>query len=198
MNVLHVVVLFNRARQGHVLHPRTFVIGGKAAPAYLRAKKIITLICKVSRQIDADVQARKCLKLIMLPNYDVSTAEVVIPAADLSEQISLAGMEASGTGNMKFMMNGALTIGTLDGANMEIYESVEKPSMFVFGMKIEEVPKARETYNADRRAIIDQSEEIREALNLIDSGFFMPEDPNYFKVIFHHSQASSRIGLILY
>jgi len=181
LNLLNVVVLFNRVRANKYVPPRTIIIGGKAAPAYQRAKKIVRLISKVAHAIDADARARKCLKLIMLPNYDVSTAEIVIPAADLSEQISLAGMEASGTGNMKFMMNGAITIGTLDGANMEISQSVGPDSMFKFGMSIEEVPVERQSYdNAMRRAILDANPEIADALNLIRSGFFMPQTSDYF------------------
>jgi len=196
MNVLNVIVQFSRAMAGKPMTPKTFVIGGKAAPGYQRAKKIIKLINKVSKTIDREPKASKYLKLIMLPNYDVSTAEIVIPAADLSEQISLAGMEASGTGNMKFMMNGALTIGTLDGANFEIAGAVDRTSMFAFGMKIEEVPEARRTYNADRYRIIEENTEIKQALNLISSGYFFPENPDYFQDIVHDLWTSDYYMLI--
>jgi len=182
MNVINVIVQFNRAREGKKVHPKTYIIGGKAAPAYWRAKKIIKLISCVTRKINADPLASKCLRLVMLPNYDVSTAEIVIPAADLSEQISLAGMEASGTGNMKFMMNGALTVGTLDGANYEIDEAVDESSIFVFGMRIEDVPRERATYTSQRRRqLLEENAEIDNALKLIDSGYFMPECAHYFR-----------------
>jgi len=190
MNLLHVVILYNRILSGEKVPPRTVMIGGKAAPSYSTAKLIIKLTNKIAKVIDNDERVNKTLKFIFVPNYDVSSAEVIIPAADLSEQISLAGLEASGTSNMKFMMNGALTIGTMDGANVEIREAVGDENIFTFGMLIEDVSNARQNYGREIQFIINSNEEISKALNMIDSGYFFPEQPHCFSPLINSTRGS--------
>jgi starch phosphorylase len=184
LNVLHVVTLYNRLRRdpGLAVPPRTVLIGGKAAPGYFMAKRIIRLITAVAETINADDAIRGRLRMVFLPNYCVSQAEKVIPAADLSQQISTAGMEASGTGNMKFALNGALTIGTLDGANIEIMEQVGRENIFIFGLTTPEVEVARASGTPpSRRVAADQ--ELAEALDMIGRGHFHPADPGLFTPI---------------
>lgn len=184
LNVLHVITMYNRIRRNpnDEFVPRVVMIGGKAAPGYYMAKKIIKLISNVSSVVNNDPIVGDRLKFIFLENYRVSMAEKIIPAADLSEQISLAGTEASGTGNMKFMLNGALTIGTLDGANVEMAEEVGMDNIFIFGMTVPEVEERRaKGYNP--REFYDNNPELKLAIDQIQNGFFSPEDPNLFSEI---------------
>ncbi|MEZ6129896.1 MAG: glycogen/starch/alpha-glucan phosphorylase [Planctomycetaceae bacterium] len=183
LNVLHVVHLYDRICRGETtgMVPRCVLIGGKAAPGYHVAKVIIKLINDVAAVINAEPKAQDLLKLVFFPNYGVSAMEVICPAADLSEQISTAGKEASGTGNMKFMMNGALTIGTLDGANIEIREQVGEENFFLFGLTAAEAAARRQNY--DPNAIIEQDEEIRRVMNLIEGGHFNRAEPGIFSVL---------------
>jgi starch phosphorylase len=182
LNILHVVTLYNRLKAGRKkgFVPRTVMIGGKAAPAYTRAKLIIRLACAVSAAVNSDRKTSKLLRAVFLPNYRVSLAECVIPAADISEQISTAGYEASGTGNMKFSLNGALTVGTLDGANIEIREAVDAENFFLFGLTAEEVLQLK----ADGYKPFDyyqKEPELKMAVDMISSGFFSPDEPGLFR-----------------
>jgi starch phosphorylase len=181
LNALHVVGMYLRAKRDprSFTVPRTVLFGGKAAPSYTTAKLIIRFINSLAEVINSDPQVPG-LKVLFLPNYSVSMAERVIPAADLSEQISTAGKEASGTGNMKFALNGALTIGTLDGANIEIRDAVGAENFFLFGLTTEEVKEAqRRGYNP--RVHYEQNAELREVLDLIAAGYFSVGDPGMFR-----------------
>ncbi|WP_225411036.1 glycogen/starch/alpha-glucan phosphorylase [Stigmatella hybrida] len=181
LNALHTVVLWMRARRdpSTIIHPRTFLFGAKAAPGYQSAKLIIRLINGISEVVNSDAGTTG-LQVLFLPNYRVSLAERIIPAADVSEQISTAGMEASGTGNMKLMLNGALTLGTLDGANVEIRDEVGDENFFLFGLTADEVIE-RKRHGYRPREVYHQHQELREAIDLISSGFFSPEDKHLFK-----------------
>ena len=183
LNILHVIHLYARLKAGDDADwtPRCVLIGGKAAPGYFMAKRIITLACKVAEMINDDEQVADRLKLAFLPNYRVSAMEVIAPGTDLSEQISTAGKEASGTGNMKFMMNGAVTIGTLDGANIEIREEVGDQNFFLFGLTAEEVDASRPHY--DPGAIIEADPDLKRVMNLLESGHFNQFDPGLFDPI---------------
>jgi starch phosphorylase len=184
LNVLHVVTMYNRIKddpEADVV-PRTVMFAGKAAPAYQQAKRIIKLINSVAAVVNGDPDVQGRLRVIFLPNYCVSQAEKIIPAADLSEQISTAGMEASGTGNMKMALNGALTIGTLDGANIEIMEAVGKENIFIFGLTADQVAEQRRT-GYDPREYYRRDEELRRALDMIASGFFSPREPTLFQSV---------------
>nr|WP_314087106.1 glycogen/starch/alpha-glucan phosphorylase [uncultured Shinella sp.] len=181
LNIIEAVALYDQIRSHPELDwvPRVKLFAGKAAPSYHNAKLIIKLANDVARVINNDPAVRGLLKVVFVPNYNVSLAEIMVPAADLSEQISTAGMEASGTGNMKFALNGALTIGTLDGANVEMRDHVGAENIVIFGMTAEEVAKVRaEGHNP--RAIIEQSKELSQALAAISSGVFSPDDRNRF------------------
>src|SRR5262249_12647991 len=149
LNALRVVVLYNRLRQNpeHQMQPRTFFFAGKAAPAYHLAKVIIKFVNSLARTIDSDPVTRGRIKVLFLPEYDVTLAERLIPASDVSNQISTAGYEASGTSNMKFMMNGALTLGTRDGATIEMAEEAGEENFFLFGLTAEQVADSRSWYN---------------------------------------------------
>ncbi|MEW5735327.1 MAG: glycogen/starch/alpha-glucan phosphorylase [Thermodesulfobacteriota bacterium] len=179
LNILHVVSLWHRLRTepGFTIHPRSFLFGGKAAPSYHTAKTIIRLICHVAEMLNRDEETRSMLRIAFLPNYRVSLAEKIFPAADVSEQISTAGYEASGTSNMKFGLNGALTVGTLDGANIEILEEVGKENIFIFGLTADQVKELRPRYRP-QDFITDPH--LAKSLELIGRGFFSPEQPGLF------------------
>ncbi len=184
LNVLHVVTRYARIRANPTVDtvPRTVIIGGKAAPGYLTAKLIIKLINDVADVVNNDPLVGDKLKVVFVPNYNVSTAELVMPAAELSEQISTAGTEASGTGNMKMSMNGALTIGTWDGANVEICEEVGEENMFLFGLTAQEVARRR-VDGYDPWVAINANEDLKRALDMIGSGYFSPDQTDRFKPI---------------
>jgi glycogen phosphorylase len=182
LNIVEAVALYDQIRS----HPerdwtsRVKFFGGKAAPSYHNAKLIIKLANDVAKVINRDPAVRGLLKIVFMPNYNVSLAEVMMPAADLSEQISTAGMEASGTGNMKFGLNGALTIGTLDGANVEMKEHVGDDNIFIFGLKADEVAKRRANGYVPRE-VIEKSPELAQALSSIASGVFSPDEPGRYR-----------------
>ncbi len=185
LNILHVIHLYARLKAGEDADwtPRCVLIGGKAAPGYFIAKRIITLICKVADMVNGDEQVGDRLKVAFLPNYRVSAMEIIAPGTDLSEQISTAGKEASGTGNMKFMMNGAITIGTLDGANIEIREEVGNENFFLFGLTAEEVEAARPRY--DPNALIEADPDLKRVMSLLESGHFNQFSAGLFDPIIH-------------
>jgi starch phosphorylase len=197
LNVLHVVTLYNRlCREPSADVPaRTVIFGGKAAPGYFVAKLIIKLIHAVAERVNADAAIGGRLKVAFLPDFNVKNAQHVYPAADLSEQISTAGMEASGTGNMKFGLNGAVTIGTLDGANIEIRDEVGADNFFLFGLTAAEVQqrkaagyRPRDHYESDPR--------LKEAIDQIGSGFFSPEQPELFQPLVNNLLGSDPFMLL--
>jgi len=175
LNVLHVITLYNRIRHNPTAHhvPRTVIFGGKAAPGYVKAKLIIRLINDIADIVNNDPQIAGRLKVVFMPNYDVSTAEEMIPAADLSEQISMAGTEASGTGNMKLALN---------GANIEIGNEVGEDNIFIFGLTAAEVSEMKAN-GYQPWDIYHDNAELRAVLDMIGSGFFSPEEPDRFKLI---------------
>jgi starch phosphorylase len=184
LNVLHVVSLYLAYRANPTAErvPRTFVFSGKAAPGYAMAKRIVHLINAVANRVNHDERTRHLLRVLFVPNYGVTQAELIIPASDVSEQISTAGMEASGTGNMKFALNGALTIGTLDGANIEIGEHVGDENIFIFGLRAEQV-EALGRGGYDPWHIYHADPELRAAVDAIGSGIFSPDDPTCFRAL---------------
>ena len=183
LNVLHVITLYNRIRNGEQgITPRTVIFGGKAAPGYWMAKQIIRLINDVAAIINEDVMVGDMLKVVYYPNYEVSAAEILFPGSDLSEQISTAGTEASGTGNMKMSLNGALTIGTLDGANVEIMEEVGEENIFIFGLTTPQVAEVKANgYNPFD--YYRNNPELKQVLDMISSGFFSIDEPNRYQPI---------------
>ncbi len=182
LNLLHVVTFYNRIKRNPKLKvtPRTVIFGGKAAPGYFMTKLIIKLINSVAAVVNADPEVGGRLRVVFWPDYNVKNSQLIFPAADLSEQISTAGMEASGTGNMKFALNGALTIGTLDGANVEIREEVGSENFFLFGLTADEV-MALKARGHRPREIYESNEELREALDQIASGRFSEGDAGLFR-----------------
>jgi len=184
LNLLHIITLFNRIKENPQapLVPRTFIFAGKAAPSYVAAKLTIRLISAVAEIVNRDTDVAGRLKVVFLANYGVSLAEKIFPASDLSEQISTAGTEASGTGNMKFALNGALTVGTLDGANIEIMEEVGRENIFIFGLTASEVSDLKgRGYNP--KEYYNSNPELRRVLDMISSGFFSPGAPELFTPI---------------
>jgi starch phosphorylase len=183
LNVLHVIHLYNRIKNGHLegTGKRCVLIGGKAAPGYVMAKRIIKLVNNVADVVNNDPDVNDRLKVAFLPNYRVSSMEIIAPATDLSEQISTAGKEASGTGNMKFMMNGAATIGTYDGANIEILEAVGEDNFFLFGLRTDEVEALRGRYQP--LAYMERDPALRQVIDLLISGHFNPCEPGIFDMI---------------
>ncbi len=185
LNILHVIHLYNRIKRGDTRDwtPRCVLIGGKAAPGYYMAKQIIKLINNVARAVNRDPDTEGRLRVAFLPDYRVSLMEVIAPGTDLSEQISTAGKEASGTGNMKFMMNGAVTIGTLDGANIEIRDQVGDENFFLFGLTAAEVEQRRGHY--DPNAVIARDSALQDVMNLLESGHFNQFEGGIFDSIIH-------------
>ena len=183
LNVLHVIHLYHTIKEGDIGEwtNRCVLIGGKAAPGYLIAKKVIKLINNVAEVINNDSEIGDKLKLAFIPGYDVSKMEIIAPGTDLSEQISTAGKEASGTGNMKFMMNGAITIGTYDGANIEIMEAVGEENFFLFGLKEDEVNQLRGNYIPQQ--YIDRSPNLEAVMQLLEVGHFNHREPGIFNDI---------------
>ncbi len=181
LNALNIILIYQRLKDGRLkdFPPTTFIFGGKAAPGYIQAKLIIKLINNLARTINNDPAVNKKMALHFLPNYRVTMAEYLIPATDLSQQISTAGFEASGTGNMKFMCNGALTIGTMDGANVEMAEEVGKENMFIFGHSADEVESMRAQYSP--QSWINQDPEIKKGVELLLSGYFNMMEPHIFE-----------------
>jgi glycogen phosphorylase len=181
LNLVETVALYDQIRSHPERDwvPRVKIFAGKAAPSYHNAKLVIKLANDIARRVNSDPAVGGLLKVVFVPNYNVTKAERLIPAADLSEQISTAGMEASGTGNMKFALNGALTIGTLDGANVEIKERVGDDEIFIFGLTADEVAEKRAN-GYDPRRIIEESRELNQALHSIATGVFSPDDPHRY------------------
>jgi starch phosphorylase len=182
LNVLHIITLYNRIRENPeaVVLPRTVIFGGKAAPGYWMAKLVVKLINSVAEIINADPHATDKLKVIFLSNFSVSLAEKIVPAADLSEQISTAGTEASGTGNMKFTLNGGLLIGTYDGANIEIMKEVGEENLFLFGLTADQI-KTLKDQGYDPKPYYENNPELKKALDMIASGYFSPGKPELFE-----------------
>ncbi|XP_076155291.1 glycogen phosphorylase, liver form [Alosa pseudoharengus] len=193
LNCLHIITMYNRIKKNPnaAFVPRTVIIGGKAAPGYHMAKMIIKLITSVADVVNNDPVVGNKLRVIYLENYRVSLAEKVIPATDLSEQISTAGTEASGTGNMKFMLNGALTIGTMDGANVEMAEEAGEENLFIFGMRVDDVAEM-DNAGYDAMKYYKELPELKQVIDQIKSGFFSPRQPELFKeiidMLFNHDR----------
>jgi starch phosphorylase len=187
LKALHAIVLYNELKENpkNALTPRVVIFGGKAAPGYEMAKLVIKLINSVADVVNHDPSTHDRLTIVYPPNFNVTLAQKIYAAADLSEQVSLAGMEASGTGNMKFQMNGALTIGTLDGANIDIRELVGPENFFTFGMTEEQVREQR-TAGYDSRSIYESNPALKKAIDMIADNVFTPNEPGVLQPIVDH------------
>ena len=196
MNAFHIMSIYNDLKNNEEFRnqyePHTFIFGAKAAATYYFAKKVIKLINTIANKVNSDEETNKYLKVVFVENYNVSYAEVIMPAADISEQISTASKEASGTGNMKFMMNGALTLGTLDGANVEIYDLVGKDNIFIFGMNSDEVNNLLHNGGYNPSEIYQNDSELHYILDQLVNGFFEKESPKEFQEIFNNLVYSDR------
>jgi starch phosphorylase len=187
LKVLHIITLYNRIKRDPKadITPRTFIFGGKAAPGYFMAKLIIKLVTSVGEVVNNDPDVAGRLKVVFFPNFDVTNGQMVYPAADLSEQISTAGKEASGTGNMKFSLNGALTVGTLDGANVEIREEVGAENFFLFGLTAAEVQEQK-ARGYDPRSWYEGNPQLKEVIDKIAAGEFSHCDRSLFRPLIDH------------
>ena len=187
LNALHILVLYNRiaSDESFTMQPRCFIFGAKASPGYTRAKQIIRFICALSELIRKHPRASKMLQVVFLENYDVSSAEILIPAAEVSEQLSTASKEASGTGNMKFMMNGAVTIGTMDGANVEISQQVGMDNIYILGMRSDTVRDMYREHNYNPMNIFETNQEIRLAMTQMIDGTLFPENGAVLQDLYH-------------
>jgi starch phosphorylase len=197
LNIFHVITLKNRIREGKIndtFFPRVVMFSGKSAPGYLFCKLVIKLIHNVAEVVAAHPVVRQKLEVVFVPNFGVSLAQLIMPAAELSEQVSTAGYEASGTGNMKFALNGALTIGTYDGANIEIREEVGEDNFFLFGLSAEEIFEARANY--DPRKYIEQNSELSQIMNQLSHGYFSPENPGLFQPIVDSIMSGDRYCIL--
>jgi starch phosphorylase len=198
LNVFHAITLYNRlvdGTEGDSFTPRTILFSGKSAPGYALCKLIIKLIHNVADVIGAHPRVRERLQVVFVPNYSVTLAELIMPAAEVSQQISTAGYEASGTGNMKFMLNGALTIGTLDGANVEIRDEVGPENFFLFGLDSNEIQQTGNGYNP--RQYVDQNPDLTRIIHQLESGFFSPENPGLFQPILDSLLGGDRFRVLI-
>ena len=186
MNILHVIYLYNQIKEHPDMDivPRTFIFGAKAAAGYYTAKLTIKLINAVADRINNDASINGKLKVVFIEDYRVSNAELIFAAADVSEQISTASREASGTGNMKFMLNGAPTIGTMDGANVEIVEEVGEENAFIFGLSADEVMEYERNKNYYPRDIYNNNEDVRKVMTQLVNGYYSPENPELFRALY--------------
>jgi len=186
LNVMHIIMLYNKLRENPSsdISPTTFIFAGKAAPGYFMAKLIIKLLNNVAEIVNNDKNINGKIKIVFLANYNVSLAEKIIPATDVSEQISTAGKEASGTGNMKFALNGALTVGTLDGANIEITENVGEENIYIFGLKAEEIEEMKKSGNYNPQELCEREPEIKKVVDMLNSGELAGGDAGLFKPLY--------------
>ena len=187
LNVLHIITLYQQLQDDPncITRPHTFLFGAKAAPGYAVAKRIIHLINSLADDISHDPRCRGKLQVVFLENYRVSLAEHLMPASEVSQQISTAGKEASGTGNMKFMMNGAVTIGTMDGANVEIYDQVGAENIYIFGMRADTVAALESAGGYNPMTVFENNAEIRRALTQMIDGTLMTENPAALQALYH-------------
>ncbi len=197
LNILHVMYLYNELKEHPDMDffPRTFIFGAKAAAGYHNAKLTIKLINSVANVINNDDSIDGKIKVVFIENYNVSNAEIIFAAADVSEQISTASKEASGTGNMKFMLNGALTLGTMDGANVEIVEEVGEENAFIFGLSSDEVIRYENYGGYNPMEIFNEDQDIRKVLMQLINGFYSPNDPELFRTLYNsllNTQSSSK------